>query len=248
MNEGGGPTPVLIHGWGFSPGIWQTVCATLGAARVVVPALPGHGGRADGERLADPETAARAVEEQLPLDLVEPVWVGWSLGGLVALALAARWRGPQRLALVCATPRFTSGAGWAFALEPSALADFDAELQRDRAALERRFAALCADGAPDAAALRRELQRRMKAEPAAVSGLNGGLQALATGDLRAVWAGLDAPVSAWLAQHDRLIPAGAAGALSVLRPDARLRMVSGGHASWMLEPEALAGFIREVMA
>ncbi len=248
MNEGGGPTPVLIHGWGFSPGIWQPVCAALGAVRVVRPALPGHGGRADGERLSDPEAAAQALEEQLPDDLVEPVWVGWSLGGLVALALAARWRGPQRLALVCATPRFTSGPGWPCALDPAALAGFGAELQRDRAALERRFAALCADGAHAPARLRRELLAQMAADPAALSGLRGGLQALAGGDLRAAWAGLDAPVSAWFARDDRLVPEAAAEALAALRPDARLWQTAGAHASWLGDPERLAGFVREVMA
>jgi pimeloyl-[acyl-carrier protein] methyl ester esterase len=248
MTRGSGATPVLIHGWGFSPGIWRPVCEALAPVRVVVPALPGQGGRADGERLADPETAALALEEQLPEDLVEPVWVGWSLGGLVALALAARWQGPQRLALVCATPRFTSGSGWSFGLEPAALAGFSAELERDPAALQRRFAALCADGSAAPARLRRELLTRMSDEPAALSGLRGGLRALAEVDLRTVWAGLDVPVYAWMAEDDRLIPAGTAEALAVMRPDAQVCRVRGGHASWLEDPQGLAGFVREAMA
>jgi len=248
VKQGSRPTPVLIHGWGFSPGIWRPVCEALAPHQVVLPALPGHGGRADGERLVDPESAARSLEEQLPEDLIEPVWVGWSLGGLVALALAARWQGPQRLALVCANPRFTSGPGWSCGLEPAALAGFSAELERDRAALERRFAALCSNGANAPARLRRELHARMSDDPAALSGLRGGLRTLAEADLRAVWAGLDAPVYAWMAEEDRLIPAGTAEALVELRPDALVRRGRGGHASWLEDPEALAGFVREVMA
>jgi pimeloyl-[acyl-carrier protein] methyl ester esterase len=247
VNEGSGPTAVLIHGWGFSPGIWQPVHEALGGRRVVLPALPGHGGRDDGQRLMDPDTAARAVEGQLPTDLVEPVWVGWSLGGLVALALAARWRGPQRLVLVCATPRFTSGPGWGCGLEPVTLAGFGAELERDRATLERRFAALCADGSQAPAWLRRQLLSGMSASPATLSGLNGGLRVLADGDLTAVWASLEAPVSAWMAENDRLIPAATADALASLRPDARVHRVAGGHAAWLEDPEGLAGFVREVM-
>lgn len=243
-----GPTPVLIHGWGFSPAIWHDVRAALAPLPVVVPALPGHGGRADGARLADPEAAAQAVREQLPQDLVEPMWVGWSLGGLVALALAAGWQGPQRLALVCANPRFTAGPGWTCGLESAALDAFGAELERDRPALERRFAALCADGADAPARLRRALLAQMGAEPATPSGLSAGLQALATGDLRAVWAGLDAPVAAWFARADRLVPDAAVAGLAALRPDARLRQTGGAHASWLEDPEGLAGFVREVMA
>jgi pimeloyl-[acyl-carrier protein] methyl ester esterase len=248
MTGGSAATVVLIHGWGFSPAIWQPVREALGHRRVVSPALPGHGGRADGQRLADPEMAAQAVAEQLPADLVEPVWVGWSLGGLVALALAARWRGPQRLVLVCATPRFTTGPGWQAALDPAALASFGAELARDRVALERRFAALCADGSEAPARLRRQLLTGMSENPAALSGLGGGLMALAGGDLRPVWARLEAPVSAWIGESDRLIPAAAAEALAALRPDVQLRRVPGGHASWLENPEGLADFIREVKA
>ncbi len=246
--EGSGPTAVLIHGWGFDPGIWQPLCEALGPRQVVLPALPGHGGRGDGERLADPSAAARAVEEQLPADLVEPVWIGWSLGGLVALALAARWRGPQRLVLVSATPRFTVADQWHSALERTALAAFAAELERDRPALERHFAALCTDGARAPGRLRRQLLARMDASPAALSGLRAGLQALDAGDLRTAWAGLDAPVAAWMARHDPLVPAGAADALMALRPDARMRTSDGGHASWLEDPQALAGFVEEVMA
>lgn len=245
---GPGPTAVLIHGWGFDPGIWQPLCQALGARRVLLPALPGHGGRGDGERLADPSDAACAVEEQLPAGLVEPVWIGWSLGGLVALALAARWRGPQRLALVGATPRFTVADQWHAALEPTALSAFAVELERDRSALERRFAALCAEGAHAPGRLRRQLLVRMGAAPAALSGLRAGLQALDAGDLRTVWAGLDAPVAAWMARDDRLVPAGTADALMALRPDARVHTSDGGHASWLEDPRALAGFVEEVMA
>ncbi|TVP93471.1 MAG: alpha/beta fold hydrolase [Thioalkalivibrio sp.] len=246
--QGSGPTAVLIHGWGFDPGIWQPLREVLGARRVVLPALPGHGGRGQGERLADPSAAAREVEDQLPADLVEPVWIGWSLGGLVALALAQRWRGPQRLVLVNATPRFTVADQWLAALEPAALADFSAELERDRTALERRFTALCALGARAPARLRRELLARMGANPATAPGLRAGLQALATGDLRAVWSGLDAPVAAWMTRDDRLVPAGTGEALTALRPDAHVRESAGGHASWLEDPQALAGFVEEVMA
>ncbi|MFO8154081.1 alpha/beta fold hydrolase [Thioalkalivibrio sp.] len=145
-------------------------------------------------------------------------------------------------------PCFTVADQWHSALERTALAAFAAELERDRPALERHFAALCTDGARAPGRLRRQLLARMDASPAALSGLRAGLQALDAGDLRTVWAGLDAPVAAWMARHDRLVPAGAADALMALRPDARMRTSDGGHASWLEDPQALAGFVEEVMA
>lgn len=289
--EDTGRVLVLIHGWGFSRAVWSPVLAALDGLQAVPVELPGHGDCADGGRLADVQEAARAVLEQLPAWVREPVWAGWSLGGLVALAAAQQWQGPQRLALICATPRFTVGPDWPCALEPPLLAAFADELGRDRQALERRFAALCTQGAKAPAPLRRRLLAQMADRPATAAGLQAGLAALANADLRQAWARLDAPCWAWLAESDRLIPGvvvtasgpgpevaarpvepapagsrrdgsmpgsppaagrhephGVAARLAALRPDARLRVVTGGHASWLEDPEGLAGFLREVMA
>jgi pimeloyl-[acyl-carrier protein] methyl ester esterase len=299
---------VLVHGWGFSRTVWSPVLAALGGLPALTLELPGHGDRPDGGRLADVHEAARAVLEQLPAWVREPVWAGWSLGGLVALAAAQQWRGPQRLALICATPRFTVGPDWPCALERPVLAAFADELNRDRQALERRFAALCTQGSNAPAPLRRRLLALMADPPATEAGLKAGLAALAAADLRSVWSGLDVPLSAWLAEDDRLVPGaalpasgrdpnpdladgfladghgrgdarvsgrmvaqgrgpagsgparsfpglpgrlepgGVAAGLLALRPDARLRVVPGGHASWLEDPEGLAAFLREVMA
>jgi pimeloyl-[acyl-carrier protein] methyl ester esterase len=244
-----GKVLVLIHGWGFSGAVWDPVAEALaGGPALCVPDLPGHGRCPDGERLADVREAARAILDQLPPGVREPVWAGWSLGGLVALAAAEQWNGPQRLALVCATPRFTALPDWSCALAPEAVSEFAAELERDRGALQRRFTALCTRGARDPSALRRVLQAGFAAHPARIEGLRAGLTALARSDLRDTWTELDAPVSAWLAADDALVPVGAARYLAARRPDARLGVVPGGHASWLEAPSALAGFLREVMA
>ena len=239
---------VLIHGWGFSRAIWEPVVAALRGLPVVLAELPGHGDGPNGERLADVHEAARLLRGQLPSGVREPVWAGWSLGGLVALAAAEQWQGPQRLALICATPRFTAGPGWTCALDPSALAGFGEELERDRAALQRRFAALCAQGGDAPAGLRRRLLALMAGHPASDPGLRAGLEALAHADLRRVWAGLDAPLWAWLADDDQLVPRGVAAGLAAMRPEARLHVGPGGHVSWLEEPAGLADFLREVMA
>lgn len=238
---------VLIHGWGFSRAVWSTVADELRDLPLWIPDLPGHGESPGGSALEDAHTMARVLTEQLPAEIREPIWVGWSMGGLVALAAAARWQGRQRLALVCATPRFTVAPDWACALQPQALEMFGQELVRDRPALERRFAALCARGDPTPVALRRQLLSAMAECPAGVEDLRAGLRVLAETDLRAEWVGLDAPVAAWLAADDALVPS-VATELAALRPDVRLRLRPGGHASWLREPSAVAGFLREVMA
>lgn len=238
---------VLIHGWGFSRAVWDPVADHLRGLPLWIPDLPGHGAAPGGRELEDVRAVGQALTERLPPGTREPIWVGWSMGGLVALAAAARWPGPQRLALVCSTPRFTAERDWPGALKPEDIEAFGQELVRDRAALQRRFAALCARGDPVPGALRRQLLDAMAEHPARLEGLRAGLLALAQTDLRGEWERLDAPVAAWLAADDALVPSGAT-ALKALRPDARLEPVPGGHGSWLREPAAMAAFLRGVAA
>ncbi|NPB08352.1 MAG: alpha/beta hydrolase [Aquificae bacterium] len=91
--------PLLIHGWGFSSGIFRNF-------RGIKYDLPGHGkGRKTYGGL-----------EEILKDLARITWrehdvVGWSLGGSVALLFALRY--PQkvrRLILIGTTPHF--GGVW----------------------------------------------------------------------------------------------------------------------------------------
>src|ERR1700712_5308956 len=85
------PAVVLLHGGGQNAHTWDTVLAALGAPALAVD-LPGHG-HSDwrGDRDYAPRGNAEAVAEALTAWGVGglPV-VGMSLGGLTALALAAR--------------------------------------------------------------------------------------------------------------------------------------------------------------
>jgi pimeloyl-ACP methyl ester carboxylesterase len=91
--EGGeGPTVLLLHGLGGAASNWAVVAPQLVRDhRVLVPDLPGHGGSTP--LAAPPETLdpfADRVAQLLEQQGARALAVGHSLGGVVALRLAAR--------------------------------------------------------------------------------------------------------------------------------------------------------------
>ncbi|HVS78290.1 MAG TPA: alpha/beta fold hydrolase, partial [Steroidobacteraceae bacterium] len=122
--RGSGPTLVLLHGWGLNVRVWDGFAAALcGRFRIVAVDLPGHGrspwdaerSSLDGQAAQIRETVAGLADEYSLL--------GWSLGGQIALRLAAgqnaageRARPPAagvgRLVLIATTPRFIAGSDW----------------------------------------------------------------------------------------------------------------------------------------
>jgi pimeloyl-ACP methyl ester carboxylesterase len=102
----GPPEFVFLHGGSQNAHTWDAVALLLGRPCVAVD-LPGHGRsswRADGTY--DPRVMCDAVAEAIRILMSRPVvLVGMSLGGLTAIALAARYPGlVDRLAVVDVTP------------------------------------------------------------------------------------------------------------------------------------------------
>lgn len=93
VDRGGGSPVVLVHGWSLSHEAWGETISFLEAAghRVVALDLRGHGASkepADGAyAISDLAADVAAVLEVL--DLRHATVVGWSLGGMVGLRVAA---------------------------------------------------------------------------------------------------------------------------------------------------------------
>ena len=153
---GSGPDVVLLHGWGWHAGVWDDVARRLASEfRVWLPDLLGHGRR-------------RARSADLSLDgLVDLVcsgvpeaaaWIGWSLGGLVALR-AARAGVAHRVVLVGTTPRFVQDTDWKHGLPRKWFRDFTEELAHDAERAFERFASLHLAGNGNERSLLRRLRR-----------------------------------------------------------------------------------------
>jgi pimeloyl-ACP methyl ester carboxylesterase len=88
---GGDGTPlVLVHGLGGTIENWRALASPLAAGhRVVVPDLPGHGRSAPLPEARDVEALAEAALGIADAEEIDgAVWIGHSLGGVVALRAA----------------------------------------------------------------------------------------------------------------------------------------------------------------
>lgn len=238
----------LLHGWGLHGGIWDALRTALPEQEMQAPDLPGYGGRAS----VAPYTAEVVADAIAPTLPDAGLLLGWSMGGMVALALAARHPHKVRaLVLVATTPSYVNRAGWDKGLTPELLASFAEGVQTDYRATLLRFLSLQARGG-DAA---REVIARLRdsvfarGEPDAAV-LAAGLELLRTVDLREQVEQIQAPTLVLHGGYDGLCLPEAAQWLASALPDARLALQpKAAHAPFLSHPEwfvdELKGFLRE---
>lgn len=238
---GHGPPLILLHGWAMHGGVFAPLLRELESGFTCYAVdLPGHGLSEEREGLD-----LHAVSERLLARLPPALWLGWSLGGLIAqqAALSAPDRVGGLIALA-ASPRFVLASDWPHAVEPSVFEQFAVDLARDYRGTIDRFLALEVHGDERARGeirwLRERLAERPPSDPAILS---AGLAMLADTDLRADLGHLTVP-SLWIAgQRDRLVPwAGMQDAAALARGDF-VRIARAGHAPFLSHPAEVAAAI-----
>lgn len=261
--RGSGPDLVMLHGWAMHGGVFAPLTDALADDfRVHVVDLPGHGfsttyplelaaGRFDPSPFGRGESGAifnlADCAHQIAALTPPAIWLGWSLGGLVALRAALDF--PERvrgLVLIASSPRFVRGPDWADGVAPEVFAQFAAGLGSDYHATIERFLALETLGSPQAQSELRKLKAQVfaRGEPTP-SVLRDGLATLDAADLRDDLARLNVP-SLWIAgRRDRLVPAHAMQRAAQLAPRAQYLEFNAGHAPFIGHAEPIAAAIRQ---
>lgn len=244
---GEGPDLVVLHGWGLHSGIWDGVAERLAERfRVHLIDLPGHGHSTAAADLAFDDACDRLVE----VAPTEAHWLGWSLGGLLALGVAMRFPARvARLVLVASNPRFVAGPDWPTAMRPEILDGFGRDMLRDPRATLTRFLSLVARGAPDGTVLRRLRAALQAAPPPAAEALRGGLAILRDADLRPTLDTLAAP-ALWLGgARDTLVPIEALRAVVAQHPALHLQeFAEAGHAPFVSHPVEFVAAVQEFLS
>ncbi|MFD1217043.1 malonyl-ACP O-methyltransferase BioC [Microbulbifer celer] len=213
---------VLIHGWGGDSRCWDALLPALGdmPQKVHCVELPGF-----GSRTGEAWPATGALLEQLEATLPDNcLLVGWSLGGMLAVQLAARSNKVRGLVTIAANGSFVArdgspgndeaGSEW----PGMAAEDFAQFCRAQRLTPEKNWQRFCGLEARGDRNMRSVLKTLKGWQPETVSecwpdSWNDALECLGELDNRALLAHLKQPSLHILGARDALVPSAAADQL-----------------------------------
>ncbi|RUM78461.1 MAG: alpha/beta hydrolase [Candidatus Thioglobus sp.] len=194
---GTGPDLVLLHGWGFNSELFNDLIEQYkGQYRITVVDLPGHGRSNDIDGGLD-----KWCDEIIKTLPKNPILLGWSLGGLLAIKIATKIA-ISKLILVASTPNFIQANDWPYGIDDNNFRQFSDTLEINLSKGLKRFVSLQTQDKDQLKTLNQSIDKF----PASAKALNQGLEILLTTDLVDELNQLKIPIEVILGNHDTLVP------------------------------------------
>ncbi|MEO1939697.1 alpha/beta fold hydrolase [Candidatus Thioglobus sp.] len=194
---GSGPDLVLLHGWGFNSELFNDLIDQYkNQYRITKIDLPGHG-RSDNVDGGLNEWCNEIIKI-LPNN---PILLGWSLGGLLAIKIATQIK-ISELILVASTPNFVQNSDWKYGINEDNFLQFSDTLELNLSKGLKRFVGLQTQDKVQLKMLNQSIDKF----PATTIALNQGLEILLTTDLLDEFSQLQIPIKVALGDHDTLVP------------------------------------------
>jgi pimeloyl-[acyl-carrier protein] methyl ester esterase len=237
------PTLVLLHGWGVNQGVWQGITPHFASdVKLLTPDLPGFGLNKHYPQPYQLDAVVDLLAANIP---AQSYICGWSLGGVLAVALARRHPDKVRqLGFVAASPCFIAQQDWSGMAEP-VLQQFAEALTENVAQTLDRFLAIQALGSRTARNDIKKLKQAIMAFPMAdTKAITGALQLLKC-DLRAEFSAMHQPVCGFFGRLDSLVPVGVVEQLQQLQPTAEFTIAAhASHAPFISHPTEFCAWLK----
>lgn len=233
------PALLLLHGWGMNSTIWQSWLPHLTPYFCVhTPDIPGLGRSSLPQAEYSLESAANSLLEEYQARMNQPaIWLGWSLGGLIALK--AGFLNPKALrglVTLATSPCFVMNADWQAGMSAETFRRFQQQLLDNPAKILLQFSGLMAQGESQPRELIRQV-RQSVAKTALPAGLGRALNWLAA-DYRAEFNQLSIPHEYWFFEEDALVPLASSAALN---DQSKVKCLPHlGHLAFLSQPKFCA--------
>ena len=245
--RGQGPDLVLLHGWGLNLRVWDGLASVLEKSfRIIAVDLPGHGRSEWNPKARTPAEQAWHIHATLASVSDRYSLLGWSLGGQIALDLAAAMPGSvERLVLVATTPRFAAGPDWPHGMPASVLQKMATQLRTNYKRTVNDFLELQVRGSVASEKVLADLQASLFAHGEAhPKSLVSGLATLESSDLRPMLNLVRMPTLVIAGQYDRVTLPAASHALADALPDARyVEIRRAAHAPFLSHTAEFAALV-----
>lgn len=228
---GKGEPLVLLHGWGWSNLIWKPLISLISSRYTLYAIdLPGFGKSPMLPMDYSLENISQSILDKVPDNAI---WLGWSLGGLIAWWIAIHFPARvKRLITVASSPRFLQDGDWP-GMSPDVLEKFCHSLHENQEKTLQHFLHLQLRGS--SSTLASEVENLLT--PAHPGALKAGLELLKETDLRHDLNKITCPTTHIFGEIDTIVPASIANALQTLAPLSQCHVIKRcGHLPFLSKP------------
>ncbi len=235
----------LLHGWGFQRSVFNKIRkTTVYSCPSTTPDLYSIASSLSDYRYSAMADALTAECQR------KTIAIGWSMGGQIAIELAAKSQNISALVLIASAPKMVNSQDWDNTISEDAFSELQQIASQDVNQALKKLASLSAHGESNARKSMLEINSHINNHKNHDI-LNVWLEEMRVCDLRQTFSNLNIPVLVVLAENDALINVKLKNQLKQLLPSVEIQTIpEAGHAIVISQAkrcaESILGFINDI--